>query len=456
MIYPNPYITGLIMVLVNFTFEYNTLTRRHGLAVHIVVRVATGCVLVLGRILVAHSGMGYGLPVFYLLGFLFFFDCAYLFEESLSQKLFLFFMNWGITTFLASLSVWLTALLAPWRQGGFLSSVFYIGSYCALAPFYVKYWRKPIRESLRLFEYGKPVYAFFPLLAFLLFTMFFGPRMPPLTLRSLSLMLLYETLVVFTYYLLFAHVKVVYDRRQSEADLKASERQKLLQKKYYEEMERGVYAQRRLLHDSRHHLMALGSLSSSRDYEALDQYLERLLKSDGRVATRCYCENHVANAVIGGYVEMALAKGITVDVDLDLPEGMAINEYDLCVFFGNTIENAIEACGRIPADSPLHGKRRIAVKSRLESDCLVVHMENSCQPDPSAPKDAFPSSKGELGGVGLESVRTIVNQYGGCLSCERQGGLFVLSALLYPRSKIGAPWQPPAKAAGKAAGRSAG
>lgn len=421
------------MLLGNLFFEYSSLTPRYSVPTHVVVRVVTICVILLGRVLLARNHVDNGLPFYYLLSFLFFFDCVLLFEESLAQKFFLFFMNWGTTSFLATVSSWLAALPALADPFGLECGAIYIGSYGALAPFYLKVWRKPIRDSLRLFDYGQPIYALFPFFSFLLFLLLFGPNIPPIELHPLVRMLLYESLVIFTYYMIFAQVRGAYDRQCSEANQKASERQMLLQRKYYEEMGRGIYAQRKLLHDSRHHLTAISSLSKAKDYGALDKYLESLLGSEGRSVAKSYCENGVANAIIGGYIETAAAKGISVRVSLDLPERIAINDYDLCVFFGNTIENAIEACERIPRDSKLYGERRIQIKSRLEADCLVVRIENSCQPEASSAGGAFPSSKGKLGGVGLESVRTIVDQYQGCLSCERQGSLFVLSALLYSR-----------------------
>jgi hypothetical protein len=427
MIYPNTAVFGFIMLFANLLFEYGTLTPRHGPIAHVVVRIATVGAVYLGKALLARLGVEYGLPTFYLLGFLFFFDCVFLFEESLAQKLFLFF-----TTSLASLSIWLLAYASSGATDVIGSGALYLGSYVILAPFYIRYWRKPIKESLGYFEYGKRVYAAFPLLAFLLFTMLFGPGTPPLVPRSLGLMLLYESFVVFIYYLLFAHVRGVYGRLRSEAALRASERQILLQKKYYEEMEKGVYAQRKLLHDNRHHLVAIASLASAGDREALGSYLKLLLEKGEPASARSYCRNGVANAIIGDYIETAEAAGIGVYVDLDLPEGIGIDDYDLCIFFGNTIENAIEACERIPPATKLHEGRLVAIKSRLEGDCLVVRIENSFLPAPGTEKDDFPSSKGDLGGVGLESVRAVVDKYRGCLSCERRGELFVLSALLYP------------------------
>lgn len=439
MIYPHPVIIGFIMLVGNLFFEYSSLTRRYSVGLHVAVRVATLAVILLGRVHLALNNVENGLPFYYLLSSLFFLDCVVLFEESLAQKLFLFFMNWGITSFLATISVWLAPALPGGDSSGIESGLIYLGSYGLLLPFYVRYWRKPIRDSLRLFDYGRPFYAIYPLLCFLLFLLLFGPSIPPLRLRFLILMLLFETLAIFTYYLLFAHVKGVYGRLQSEASLQASERLIALQKKYYEEMERGIHAQRKLLHDNRHHLMALSSLSSKRDYDEMNKYLQSLLANAGRTPTRNYCENSIANAIIGGYIETAVAKGIAVNVSLDLPSQISINEYDLCVFFGNTIENAIEACDRIPIDSELFKKRCIEVRSRLTDDCLVVRIENSCQPEQAPPKGVFPSSKGKHGGMGLESVRTIVDQYRGCLSCEREGDRFVLSALLYSQPEKAAP-----------------
>lgn len=44
---------------------------------------------------------------------------------------------------------------------------------------------------------------------------------------------------------------------------------------------------------------------------------------------------------------MADEKSIKWECDVQMPKGYPINEFDLCVLFGNILDNALEACGRM-------------------------------------------------------------------------------------------------------------
>ena len=160
---------------------------------------------------------------------------------------------------------------------------------------------------------------------------------------------------------------------------------------------------------------------------------------------RGFAKTAWANAVIGGYIEIAREKGIRVSASIRLPENISIDRYELCTLFGNTIENAIEACERIPQDSELYEKRHIDIAARDEKGRLVLRVENSFSGLVQTEGGGFLSSKGSGGGVGLQSVRAVVERHDGCLSCEQRDGSFVLSALLCLHSASGA-----ASASGKA------
>jgi sensor histidine kinase regulating citrate/malate metabolism len=283
---------------------------------------------------------------------------------------------------------------------------------------------------LALMEPTNPVYALFPCASFVLFVCLFNYYVPPDSPSMFALMVFFEAFIVFLYGLLFMHTHAVFDRIQAENRLENTEKQFQLQKKYYEEIDRNVRAQRERLHDMRHHLIAVDSLARTGDCAAISQYVEQLIANYGRQIMKRYCENTVANAVIGGYIDIAEAKGISVTSEIDLPGNIRIDDYELCILFGNTIENAIEACERIPADSPLYGNRFITIKSRAESGRLVMRVENSFVADTAAGDSGFTSSKGPRGGIGLESVQRVVLMHQGCLNCERHDHVFTLSALL--------------------------
>jgi two-component system, LytTR family, sensor histidine kinase AgrC len=418
-----------ISLIAQLVLEYSTLTKRHSLASHIIVRTLAIFAVAFGYVALYQIGST-NLLAYYAVSAVHLCACLYLFRESPAQKVFLFFMDWGFTTFILSLCTWLGSWLVPDDEMLIVRNILYTCFLVIIVAVYVKFLRYRIREILAIFNKGQKIYAIFPFLAFSLFTMIFGPLKKLDTTEGFFPMMLFELFVVFCYYLMFSHFYVIFDRLRTEDDLKSAERQLDLQKKYYEEVDNGIQAQRRLIHDSRHHIIAMASLARSGDYPALARYFDELLENYDRPTVRRYCEDSVANAVIAGYVDIAELKGIAVKTELDLPPGIGIDEYELCALFGNTIENAIEACDRIPETSALYAARSIGIKSMVDKGRLVIRIANSYQEDPSIVKGGAKSSKGASGGIGLESVRTIVDQHRGSLSCDRQKGLFVLSAVL--------------------------
>lgn len=421
-------LSATITYLSNLTFEYSNLTMRRSVVCHIIVRLVAVTLQLVGFAFLNRAGLGRSFVVLYLLNIVHLVACMYLFEESVPVKFFQFFTGWLLTGFIASQCNAISYWLFPGEMRLTVRLLLYFASCLVVLSLYPRFWRNRIRQMLALMEPTNPVYALFPCASFVLFVSFFNYYLPPASVTRFALMVCFESYIVFLYGLLFMHTHAVFDRIQAENRLENTEKQFLLQKKYYEEIDRNVRAQRERLHDTRHHLIAVDSLARTGDCAAVSQYVERLIANYGHQIVKRYCENTVANAVIGGYIDIAENKGIAVTSEIDLPGNIHIDDYELCILFGNTIENAIEACERIPADSPLYGNRFIRIKSRAEGDRLVMRIENSFIP--AAGDSGFASSKGPGGGIGLESVRRVVLMHQGCLSCERRDGTFILSALL--------------------------
>lgn len=422
-----------ITLLAQLIIEYGTLTRKGSLVRHVVVRAASLLFVYGGLFLLNHFGVR-DYAAYYLLTAAYVLACVLLFEESLAQKLFLYFVDWGITSFVSSLCGW----IAYWLAGGTSAEsairyALYASSYLLVIPVYLKFWRARVREMLALFHKGNQLYAFYPVLTFVVFNILFGPTTKVHTPYWFVIMVLFEGIILFSYYLLFSQIYAVFNRMRVESHLRNTERYVLLQKKYYEQVDAGIRMQREQLHDTRHHLVAMASLLGVRDYAALGAYIERMLEKTSQPYPRRYCQNTMANAVIGGYIRLAEDEGIAVSVELDLPEGIGVDDYELCTVFGNALENAIEACRRIPPDSDVHARRFIGIKSRVRDGRLVFRIENSAVGAAVVDKDTLKSSKGALGGVGLASVRSVAERYDGCLSLEPSDSAFVLSGVLYPR-----------------------
>ena len=402
---------------------------RWKLSTHVIVRISAYSLGSFLYFLLYHLGVRH-YSMYYCISGIYLVACSYLFTETLSQKIFLFFSDWCFTTFVSALCNWATAWIPAENLRYLVRFSLYISSFLFLIPLYIRHGRSYVREMLYLFNKSNPVYAGFPFLALVLFTILFGPLNAAESLPQFITMALFICFVLFTYYLMIMHFHMVFASLQTEYNLVNAERHLVLQKKYYEEVEKGLRIQHERLHDTRHHLVALSAMTSAKQPEAVSEYIAKLLEQYGRSSSRRFCENDVANAVLGGYIGIAEEKGIAVSVELDVPEEIGIDEYELCTLFGNTLENAIEACQRIPVESDLYDKRYIKLKSRVERGRLSILIENSFNDDPAAKKDGFLSSKGARGGIGLESVRAVLDRYQGCLNCERVEDKFIVSAVL--------------------------
>jgi len=419
--------------LFNITLTHCTLTKRTSMPTAILVWAASWLCLAIGYIILYRHGIR-NTFTYYALNIVSFGACCYLFRENLAQKVFLFFAVWGISTFVSALCNWATFLLPFGGWDSAIKALAYVSIYSAIIPLFRRYWASSVKEVLALFSKGTPVYAAFPFIAFVLFAALFGPMTKTSDLRWFGLMLLFESLIIFMYYLLFSHFHLIFNRLRAEDRLDKAEEHRALQKRYYEEVDKGVQAQSKLLHDMRHHLLAVAALARTEDAAAVSTYIGQLLDNLGVSRMVRHCEHDVANAVISSYVDIAKGKGIKVMEEIDLPQDIGIDGYDLCTLFGNTIENAIEACERMPPASTGHAERFIDIRCSSKDGRLVVRIENSCGNAPVMENCRVKSSKGPMGGLGLESVRMIVDSYSGSMNFDCANSSFVLSAILYQRA----------------------
>ncbi len=101
---------------------------------------------------------------------------------------------------------------------------------------------------------------------------------------------------------------------------------------------------------------------------------------------------------------------------------------DLYTLFGNALDNAIEACLKIPDPD----KRVVSVIVRKKSGMAVIQIENYYEA-PVNLIDGFPTTtkqNPEEHGYGLQSIESIAQRYGGSMDIQTQDGVFLLSILL--------------------------
>ena len=183
-------------------------------------------------------------------------------------------------------------------------------------------------------------------------------------------------------------------------------------------------AVKKLRHDLRHHDAVLLKMLEDGKTEEAKQFLAEHSTRIEKIRDMVYCRNTVVNSVLSTYASVAMEKGYRINIIANIPEGIRIESVDLAGLLANIIENAIEACGQIKDGVPF-----IDVQCDYENESLRITLRNSCQKSPDF-IGSLPKTTKSGGGIGLQSVMSIVNEYDGLAKFEYQNGVFISKIMI--------------------------
>ena len=186
---------------------------------------------------------------------------------------------------------------------------------------------------------------------------------------------------------------------------------------HYRSMAEQFKNQVNVRHDMKNHLISLSALAEQNEWEKLSDYLSKIC-AEGLV------ENNVidtGNSVIDAFVNIkrqtAADKSIKFDCDMNIRQPLAADEYDLCVIFGNILDNAIKAAEDAKTE------QFVSVRTEAVKNSLVINVKNSAADLP----DRFDVQNY---GTGLMNVRKTVEKGKGIMEIQTSSGCFEISILL--------------------------
>ena len=120
---------------------------------------------------------------------------------------------------------------------------------------------------------------------------------------------------------------------------------------------------------------------------------------------------------------------------MQIPRASGISEFDLCIIFGNLLDNALEACERVAGEG-----RFIHMQAGMVKSYFLLEIKNSTDStvsrgvscDAVEMRGAGVTHKGNTieHGIGLQNVSDVVNQYNGSMNLEAEDGTFTVTILL--------------------------
>lgn len=210
------------------------------------------------------------------------------------------------------------------------------------------------------------------------------------------------------------------------------ERSDLLQKEMLNEKRRQQYlvqketieAVNRKYHDLKHYITAMETMEN----EELRGCVQAMRREIEPYESMQRTGSEVMDVLLAERMEECRKKGIRLVPYVDgRPLGF-LSTIDLCVIFGNAMDNAIEATEKLTYVN----MKEISVKIGVSDQLLILRFQNYYEGPLRYKGDRLLTGKadGANHGYGLENIRAAAARYGGTVACEAENQEFSLNILI--------------------------
>ncbi len=211
--------------------------------------------------------------------------------------------------------------------------------------------------------------------------------------------------------------------KRSEKKLAAF--QNAIVEQHYAEVENMYRKMREWRHDYHNHIQALATMLEQGDIEKAREFLYEIHDTLTKVDTVLKTGNTMVDAILNSKISLMYSKNIRVDATAKVPAELTVKDIDLCVIIGNLLDNAMEACEKLP-----EGSRFIRIYISVKGNHLYMSFTNSAGKKQEKVGMLFRSTKGVLGGIGLSRVDSLVSQYGGYVTRASEDGGYTTEVIL--------------------------
>lgn len=210
--------------------------------------------------------------------------------------------------------------------------------------------------------------------------------------------------------------------------------EKILLKKenqYYESqlknMEQSTVAWKKLRHDLKNHFIVLKGMLDLGEEEQAKIYLDDFIQNEFGNKQEVQSGNTAIDSILNYKMLEAEQHSVILDLDVQIPEQLAVSSQAMSVILGNAIDNAIEAAEETE-------ERRVSVIVLYTKGRLLIQISNPYSGElhlGTSGEYLTQKAEKENHGFGLKSIRDVVEKSGGVMNIEAKEGRFILTILLY-------------------------
>lgn len=184
-------------------------------------------------------------------------------------------------------------------------------------------------------------------------------------------------------------------------------------------------AVRMLRHDMKHHVNELYHFADKGDTESIKEYINEMGEQIHLADLMVNSGVSAIDGVLGYMILQADNKGINVRTHVTIPESMKLSSYDMNILLGNLMQNAIDATEKCK-------EKYIDVLIRYDRNCIFIKISNPYDGERLVKDGEYITTKNEEKnhGLGIRSVKKIVEKYDGSIFFSEEEGKFVVKLVL--------------------------
>lgn len=201
--------------------------------------------------------------------------------------------------------------------------------------------------------------------------------------------------------------------------------QLLMQKAHYAELTGQVQAARKAKHDLKHHMAAVYRYIEQDDKSGLKDYCDHLMIQDIQEFQIPYTGNAAADGVLYRCSQMAHQNQVRFEMAGTI-RSQGIADVDLCVMLGNALDNAMNGCLTVSEN------RFISLVTESTDQLLTIMLQNSFDGvvQETESGEVLSRRRGDKPGIGLASMRSVCEKYGGSMETQYDQTTFTVLLLL--------------------------
>lgn len=182
-----------------------------------------------------------------------------------------------------------------------------------------------------------------------------------------------------------------------------------------------------LRHEVKNQYAYIKLLLERQDYKRAEEFFGEMSMRANPTFLHVNSGNRLVDDIVNLELSRATAAGVDVDSRIAVPPELPYEEVDLASLLMNLLDNAIEACGSVPA-----GQRCVRLGILADQGSLIVSVSNPAAKAPVREGGRLRTTKDDesLHGYGTGIVRKVAEKYDGVADFTFADGVFTAKVML--------------------------